>query len=326
MHCKRKYFIHYIMGISPKYSARPLVFGRDMHELLEERAKARNWKKHLKILTKAYNKLPGVHRDILGDIITAYKDIMRHYELMYGTVKKPKSNKYVGIEKWNGDTLAHEAIEIEFTVPFTKNTLITGKVDGISRMEDGRYILERKTYGKKMPSASQRFTNVQTILYRDCLGKVKTKYNTIKGVIWDYVKSSAPSYPLKLKDKDVLSKASYGTITQSNYLMEIERLGYAVEDYEDILEKLEPNMNNFLMRHKELFNERRAKKVIEEYKVIAEEIYKERKTKQYANRTFLCDNCDYRDLCQAMDNGLDTKYFIKKKYTVEERGADGRVK
>jgi CRISPR/Cas system-associated exonuclease Cas4 (RecB family) len=314
------------MGLNPKYTARPLVFGRDLHELLEERAKAKSWRKLLAKIKAKFNKLPGVHKDILGDIIEDYEDVMRHYEDQYGIVKKPKSDKYVGVEKWNGDVLAHEEIEMEFTVPFTKNTMLTGKVDGISRMEDGRYLLERKTYGKSKPSPTTRFTNVQTILYFDSLAKIKPKYKKLKGVIWDYIKSVAPSYPKKLKDKEQLSKAKFETITQQNYVLTLGKFGYDPAEYEEILAHLEPNINNYLQRIKEPFNDRRVKKVVDEYHVIAEEIYKERQHKQYANRTFLCDHCDYRDVCQAMDSGLDTKYIIKKKYIVKERGADGRVR
>ncbi len=307
--CRRLHHYKYnekIERIKPKAT---LLKGRIIHELIEAYIAGEDWKEVLAGYEEEYNKLFQEEKEEFGNIIENMETIMNNY-ISYWE-KQPI--KYLSHQGKNA--------EFDFTIPLVEGMInLTGKIDAVAKDKNGRvWIVERKTFGKGIPSEDLRFSDIQTVIYYKAAQEIG--FPQPNGVLWDYIKSKPPTKPQLLKSGELSKKKKIDSTTDT-YLQAIKDQGLNPEDYEDILEELEGKEDKFLRRIYLPSPDQIAEIIMAELIQTAKEIYFLGDISKARSLGWDCDpgRCDYYNLCYAELHGLDTDYLKKKEY--KQRGED----
>lgn len=287
--CKKAWEYCYKERLKPRATARPLYVGSTIHELIELRARGEDWKKHLEtVVSDKFESLSTSNKAIIGEdfIETCYK-IMTQYCEVY----KDENLKYLLIEQ-----------PIEWQLG--EEEYFYGIVDAVVEKEDGtQWLVEHKTFGSKMMSPDNTWINSQTALYIKVLND-KYGYH-IKGVIWDMIKSEAPSAPNILKNGNFGKQ--YGTVTTYSF----ECAGYESIP-EDIYNDIKDNYKNFVIRYETIVFKEVAESIWQDFVQSIKEI----KATERCTRTLTkdCSFCSYKTLCQVELTGGDVEAVKTKEY------------
>jgi hypothetical protein len=136
----------------------------------------------------------------------------------------------------------------------------------------------------------------------------------ITGVIYNYVKSKAPSIP-KINKDGSLSRRRIVTDYPTVYLF-LKRHGYDPKDYWEVLKPLQKR-SPFLRRYRLPREDTVLKTVLREALITSYEIRDHR----YVTRTITRDcarQCGYHDLCRAELNGFDTSIMRRTDFKEED--------
>lgn len=231
--CRRAYHLRYVDGWKKIVKARPLRFGIIIHEMLEAFAEGKDPFALLNKIGKQNKKLFADERELYGNIIEDIRVIMETYFKTY----TKKSLRFI---KHQGKSAEHE-LEVEIG----NNFLFVFRVDHFGKTENGlRWLVENKTFSKK-PSEDQRWRDLQTCMYiRACemLGIQK-----LNGVLWNYIKSKAPTRPEVLKDGIHLSKRKIDTLPQTVQAVMKEH-GLREKDNKDLVHYAKVNVSSYFDR------------------------------------------------------------------------------
>lgn len=231
--CRRAYHLRYVDGLRKLIKARPLTFGIIIHQMLEAFAEGRDPFKELQLIGKENRKLFAEERELYGNIIEDIGVIMREYFRIY----PKKSLKYI---KHQGKAAEHE-LEVEIDEDF----LFVFRVDHFGRTENGlRWLVENKTFSRK-PSEDQRWRDVQTCMYLRACEMLGIKH--LNGVLWNYIKSKAPTKPEVLKDGVHLSKREIDTLPET-VLAVIKANGLKEKDCTEQIQKARNNVGSYFDR------------------------------------------------------------------------------
>lgn len=231
--CRRAYHLRYVDGLRKLIKARPLTFGIIIHQMLEAFAEGRDPFKELQLIGKENRKLFAEERELYGNIIEDIGVIMREYFRIY----PKKSLKYI---KHQGKAAEHE-LEVEIDEGF----LFVFRVDHFGRTENGlRWLVENKTFSRK-PSEDQRWRDVQTCMYLRACEMLRIKH--LNGVLWNYIKSKAPTKPEVLKDGVHLSKREIDTLPET-VLAVIKANGLKEKDCTEQIQKARNNVGSYFDR------------------------------------------------------------------------------
>lgn len=314
--CRYLYHLKYVERLRRKTKGRPLMFGSFVHDALEEYHLTGSFKKTLKKYKDELSKVFEEERIELGieNLVEEGTAITKGY-----------------IKNYEDDDLVYKAVELEIEVPLVIGPngevliLFVGKVDGLvsEGNSDGIWVFERKS-AKRIPDEGVRLSDIQTVLYWWALPHAKMKQGrklvpipVPRGVIWDYVRSKAPSIPKPLKSGE-LSKAKIDT-TREVYLQAILDNDLDPDDYEDMLASLVGKEEDFFRRIKLPFSKTMADQVLDDFRSTAIEMSLLHGISKDRNLTKDCSWCEFNTLCQASLRGLDTDIMLKKDYEVRPR-------
>jgi RecB family exonuclease len=313
--CPQQHHYKYNEKLRRKRKAKPLLTGEILHAMLEAKFSLDAEKTPLEVL-KDYGK--------------KYKALFREEQEMYGEDFIPDLKRiFEGYERqYKDEELKTEAIEEKIETDLTDDIQFIGYIDSRAVDKHGRrWLIERKTH-KTIPDEDRRFSDLQTVLYLWGYNRMNPKMR-IDGVMWDYLRSKAPSIPEQLK-KGGLSIAKNVDTDYETYLSEIRRLGLNPADYAERLETLRQQENPFFRR---VFLPSPPKvlveSVVEDMRRTAILIKRLGDTPLYRNMTHECSSmCEFYSLCQAELRGLDSNFVRKTEYEIkpeEERNGNQKA-
>lgn len=279
--------------------SRPLLFGRIIHSMLENRANKKDPELALEEAKKEYGKLMREERELYGDIIEDARDIFEAYE-----------------EYWKNDKIKYLKIkgisaEHELEMDLGDGILLVAKIDQIGSTSNGlQWLIEDKTF-KKRPSDGFRLRDTQTALYAAMVNKCGIA--DLDGVMWNYVTNQPLAKPELLKNGE-LSRNQNTRTTPRLFKRAIREYGLKVADYEDFLETLEKRQRDLFTRIYMPIKEELCDTLIEEALITSKEMREKGETDSTRNLTRDCDWCEFEPLCRAQLMGHDDKFIIRREY------------
>ena len=241
-----------------------------------------------------------MHGDIIGDCGKIFEGYLR---------------------KYRKDPLIYEASEIKVEVDLSKlgsgalPIKFIGFLDKIARdQQERRWLVDHK-FLKSIPTADDRFAELQLLIYVWAVGMEDPKKH-IDGVCWDYARAKAPTEPEVLKSGE-LSKRKNLDCDPYTYLKVIRRERKDAKQYVDMLEHLEGKEDTFFER---VFLPKPSTdmiiEVVNDFLQTAAEIQAKRDGGRCARSmsSFNCNTCEFRTLCEAEVRGLDADYVMKAEY------------
>jgi hypothetical protein len=318
--CQKAYEYKYIQKLTPKKKAVALTRGTWMHSCLEARDQGRNWIETIKELkAKEYDPLFEEEKAELGPLPTEVFRIMRGYVQTYDKVDK----EYEVI-----------SCEQQFMIKLPGYPLIlTGVIDKIARKKStgGIWLFEHKTVGRDLPSEDYKITDIQTSIYvfaAMCIAEsLGFKSEDVEGIIFDYIKTKPPTIPEVLKSGEMSRRRI--DCDKWTYLECLKKAGLDPKDYTDFLDKLEEN--KFFVRVPMSRSDDMVIQLVNELVYSGIQIIAlTGKPTAVLTRSldWTCDRprCEYRDLCIADVQRLDTDFLKQTQFTTGDEEDGGNEK
>lgn len=309
--CKNMAHYRYIEKIEPIKKARPLIFGSIGHEMLEEKIEGGKPENALAQAEKVYGNMFREEQEAYGDIIGDLRSVVGMYHKRY-------ANDGLTYLKINGRRAEHEA-----EIDLGEGVVLIVKLDAIAQTKDGRTWAMEHKFKKAIPDEDERFFDIQTSLYTEfpqSFGLQK-----FSGVLWDYVRSKAPSVPELLK-KGGLSKALRIDTTPEVYLQAIRDNNLNPADYQDILAELKGREDNFSKRVFMPRNAALGKTLASELRQTSLEMEKNLGKDRTRTIERHCKWCSYRLLCRSEMLGLDAEFVRKHDFRKKEKRNEADLK
>ena len=314
--CPRAWEYRYKQKIKRKYKGVRMLKGEMLHEML-----------NAYVFSKMDHDYEGPDPwDVLETYAEEFATYFEAERDMHGDVIGDCGKIFEGyLRKYRKDPLTYEASEIKIEVdlniePFYIPVKFIGFIDKIATDPQGRrWVMDHK-FLKSIPTADDRFSELQLLLYVWAYGMENPK-EKIDGVCWDYARSKAPTEPEVLK-KGGLSKRKNLDCDPYTYLKAIRRAGLDATEYVDMLELLEGKEDTFYER---VFlptpSTNMIVEVVDDFLQTAAEIQAKRDGGRCARSmsSFNCSTCEYRMICEAEVRGLDADFIRQSEYV--ERGS-----
>lgn len=315
--CQQKYHYKYVKKLRPKTKSRPLTLGSLVHKCLEAHDMGEDWVQVIKDYNEnEFSKLFLEEKAELGDIPRDCLRICRAY-----------FNHYLEIDK-KFETIACE-VGFMIRVPGTKY-VIEGIIDKVARntVTNKVWGIEHKTMKKGLPTETYRATDVQTTVYEWALAVMASKLGfeakDLGGMMFDYIKTKPPTIPKVLKN-GTMSKAKIDC-DKWTYIEYLKKAGLDPADYKDFIDTLASDDS---FRRIPLAKSKTMVKLIMTDFVNGIDQMKQWEDKPTRNLAWTCDRpkCEYRELCMAELQGIDTKEMIKLNFEIreDENGKDSRT-
>lgn len=302
--CQKAWDYRFGQRLVPKRKDRPMYLGSWIHACLETHYRDGDWRfGHNQYLTE-YNKLFLEERaDLDGGKEPLPSQVER---IIAGYLHRYQNSgwKVVAVEKtWRVDVWTKRGI-----IP------LGGRVDRVEQDPEGNnYVVDSKSTSSIPNEGSFHAMDPQLILYPWGIehdpewGGMK-----IAGIVYDYIRSKAPSFP-KLNNDKTISKAAVATdyLTMRGFL---EANGKDLSEYSELLAGLQES-DDFLRRYRLHINAAATDRIVFEALRTARNIMVHSDTVRNVSRD--CDRCAYRNLCRADLFGLDTSFMRKSNFTVE---------
>ena len=306
--CPKAHDYRYHELIQSKRPAVPLLKGKILHEML-----------HHYVMCKKIPTMTEDAWDVLERYEKEYKKLFKEEKEEYGDIPSECSRIFEAyIRRYKNDDLTYEHSEIFVATDIHTDMRFNGYIDKIAVDPSGRrWIIDHK-FHKSIPDASQRFHELQLVLYIWAWNRWDQEH-PVDGICWDYIRTSPPTVPELLKDGS-LSKRKNIRCDRFTYEQEIKRHKLKKADYEDILKDLE---KNDLMFFERVFmpapSKAQLESVVEDFRTTA---IMAKSLKGIAPRhmsKFNCQGCEYKAVCEAEVRGLDAKFVRKAHYQPREK-------
>lgn len=283
--------------------------GTILHEMLDARAKqAIQGLKSLRSLgallvlaeyEKKHKALFREEREIYGE--NFIEDIRRVYE-GYERTYAQDSWKYLYSEQ-----------EIE-TPLGAKLPDYHGTIDKIVEAKSRLWLVDHKTH-KSIPTEEQRFQDYQMLLYVWAWNREHPK-EQIEGIIWDYLRTKAPTVPEQLKNGQLTQRANLDS-DYHTYMSELKRLRLDPAPYAEYLKGLRQRSADKFFLRVPLPKPSKAmtETVVEDFKSTVSVMRMNLRPTRTMTKD--CSWCEFYRLCTAELRGLDSNYILKTEY--EER-------
>lgn len=221
------------------------------------------------------------------------------------------------LRTWSNDDWQVLRVEEEIRTPLTRNIEFVGHVDlRIKTLGDGRrWLVDRKSH-KVIPDAEERYGNTQLMLYVWAWNR-ENPDRCVDGIIWDYLRTKAPTVPEVLKKGGLTQRMDLDTDVYT-YECAIEDNKLDVRDYEEYLSYLEQRQEGRFFQRVPLPNPPQAVigTVLEEFKQTATLMH--RLDVYPRNMTARCKQCEFWKLCKAELTGLNAEFTRKADYEPRE--------
>lgn len=297
--CRKQYDYKHVQGLEPRRIARPLVFGRAVHKMIECQLEGLSSDEAVKEINEDRKGIFTADEEDWDAIVADATDIMQAYR-----------------EFWKNDKLDYVKIadrisEHKFEMPLSKDTMLTGIIDLVPKTADGRiWVGEHKSH-KVLPTEDVRMSDLQGMIYAHVL-KTHYKVKRVSGVMWDYIRSKSPGIPTLLKN-GTLSKSRIDTLPHV-YEREINNQGLDRKDYLDILGDLDDKLTTWFTRVFLPLNQGAIDQLMEETVVTAREIKMKAGVDTTRNFSRDCSWCSYERLCKAELFGMDADFIRNREY------------
>lgn len=296
--CHAAYHYRYNEQITTKRPARPLVFGKIVHEILEH-----GLDKMTEILEHYMDKYDDMfveEQEKFGNIIDDIHDICTEYFIHYKN-EDYKPYKIDGRDR-----------EFEFDVMVAPGIVFNGKIDRLVKHKGKVYLLEQKTF-KRMPDENHRWRDMQTALYVRAL---KLLGHDVDGVIWDYICSKPPTVPQVLKNGELSTRPINSLpITLKRFS---KHTGIAIP--ESMMDAAKKNRHSYFFRFVYPVKRSISELLMQEFIESARQIKDIGSESRIMNISRDCTFCEYEPICRAVLGGLDVD-FIKERYFQEREPA-----
>lgn len=309
--CPKRYEYAYVQNLQSKRPPVAMFRGTILHKMLEAHAIG-GWKKGARL--------------VLQDYREKYSALLEEEREYYGeTFMGDIERIFLGYMRTYADDeedIEVEAVEEEIVTDLVKGIRFVGHIDRriFTRRDKRRWLLDHKTK-KIIPTAEERFSNFQLLMYVWAWNREHDRTEQVDGIIWDYIRTKAPTVPELLK-KGGLSRAQNIDTDAWTYEKAIEDHGLDRADYEEYLVELEKRSRSRFYERVSLPNppKEMVNTVVEEFKQTA--ILMEGLKVYPRNMTFMCKNCEFYRLCNAELTGVNPKFVLKSDYE-ERKEAEG---
>jgi len=302
--CRRAYHNKFVLGLQKKLRKRPFMFGGIVHEICEADLEREDWQEVLEKIELDNKKLFKREIEMYGEIISDIRFIMTDY-----------------FDYWDGHPNAFKPIkhngrrsEHEFRIELEDGLWFTGKIDTVGRAKGMRWVVEHKTFSR-MPSEDDRWKSVQAAVYFRALEEIG--FDTIDGVLWDYISSKPPSVPGELTSTGKLSQKKIDSVP-SKVAWWLKENGYKRKDYAKLIEDTEANRSNRFIRLFSPVKPQVVQMIWDDFCDTAREIADQHGKKKDMNIERHCSWCDYRELCKAEMTGADVDWLINRDFQIED--------
>ncbi len=310
--CPKQWEYRYLKRIKRKFKGVRLLRGEILHEMLNAYVNSK--------IIKGYD--GNDPWDVLEEYADKFGAYFEEERDMHGDIIGDCGKIFEGyLRKYRKDPLTYEASEVKVELDLSKlgsgaiNVTFIGFIDKIARdPQDRRWIVDHK-FLKSIPTADDRFAELQLLLYVWAYGMENPK-DKLDGVCWDYARAKAPTEPEVLKSGE-LSKRKNLDCDPYTYLKVIRRERLDAKQYVDMLELLEGKEDTFFER---VFLPKPSTdmiiEVVNDFLQTAAEIQAKRDGGRCARSmsTFNCNTCEFRTLCEAEVRGLDSNFIMKSEY------------
>jgi RecB family exonuclease len=306
--CPKQYEYKYIDLLEPKKKMRPLYLGSWVHSCLEMLYKEGDWKLGHIPYVQDWNKLFDEEKLALrtrGKTVgpplpELVERIMRSYQWYY---------KNDGWEPY-----AVEQI-LEVPTPLIlkgRRFIFKGRLDLIIKDDEGLlWLVDHKTASSIPDATSFHAMDPQLMLYP---WAAQEQYGIeLAGIIYNYVKSKAPTIPKVNKDGS-LSKRKIVT-DYPTLLRFLKQEGYDPADFIDTLRPL-AKKSEYLRRYRLPREPYVTKQVLLDTLSVVKRIDETKRFTRTITRD--CVRCPYHDLCRSELNGFDTEMMRQTNFTISE--------
>lgn len=300
--CKFAYHCKHVEKLRKKTKSRPLTFGTLVHEMLEAHANGDDPFDQLKKSSVINAKLFDAEREMYGEIVEDIRTIMTEYFDHY----KRDGLRYVRTKGKNA--------EHEFEIEISDGIVMVGKIDAIGRANKLKWIVEHKTFGRRMPTDDDRWRNLQSSVYIRALEMLG--YGAVDGMLWDYIGSKPPTRPEILKSGE-LSRRKIVTLP-SVVRRVLKDNGLSEKDYAEYIKLSEEGRRDYFQRVYSPVSRITVDILFEEFVDSAREIAEFHGIKKGRNIGLHCSYCDYEPICRATLQGSDADFVKEREYVISE--------
>lgn len=299
--CHRCYYYKYCEHLRPKVKSSALQRGSILHECIEAYDSGRSWRRVFEPFRDQFYQTTFREEMVeIGDIPAMVEELMENYQALY-----------------DNDGLEYLGSEVHFILDLIPGQVqIEGYLDAIVKDENTRiWCKETKTY-KRSPNYDFLLMNTQSSLYLWAMTQMGYKS---QGTLWDIVRAKQPSVPSFLAD----GKLSQRAVDSTPYTVEkwLRANGLNPQDYPQLMGKL--RFENYFTRHLVRINPTTAESIMDDFRSSARQILRFGGKYRDRNLTKECTWCDYKSICQAEIQGLDTDFIRKKQFEISEK--EGRA-
>lgn len=311
--CPKSWEYKYLQRLKRKRKGVRLLRGSILHEMLDAHV-------NYKIQGQKYDG-PDPW-DVLEEYAQEYGSYFEEEKELHGDIVGDCGKIFEGyLRKYRKDPLKYEETELKIELDLSKlgsgaiNVTFIGYIDKIARdPQKRRWVMDHK-FVKSIPTADDRFSELQLLLYVWAYGMQNPK-DTLDGVCWDYGRAKAPTVPEVLKS-GALSKRKNLDCDVHTYRQAIRKNGLVEQDYDDMLSLLQGKEDTFFER---VFlptpNTDMIVEVVNDFLQTTAEIQVKREDGRCARSMspFNCATCEFRPLCEAEVRGLDADFVKKSEY------------
>lgn len=305
--CKKKHDYAYNQLLRKKAPPVPLFRGNFIHEMIENQINHGDYSKVIKKYKKQFGSFFIEEREIYGDLIPESIRIVEGYFERWGEN---------GGLKYYTDKATGKKAEIKLEIDLAPGILFVAKVDAMPETKMGIWAADHKTH-KNIPDEESRFSDIQLVTY--CSMLPKAGHPKPVGVMWDYLRTKAPTIPEVLKSGE-LSKAKKIDTTPEVFLKAIKDHDLDPKDYKDILASLEKSSKNKFFERVWLPHPSKSlvSQIDHEILDTSKQILEFGTKIKDRNMGRDCKQCSYYNLCHAELRGLDSKFIREKHYEVRD--------
>lgn len=317
--CQQQHEYRYGQLLIPKRETRPLYFGNWFHACLEAHYKGEGWRTAHQKYCATYDRMPEEEQQVYDRNKSRAKPPWEPLPLQIERAMR----SYLWYRHTNPLTMFHWkviAVELPFELTITlddgRKVILKGRIDLVVQDQNGKYwVVDHKTTTTIPDETAFHAMDPQLIIYPEAASALLGI--EIEGVIYNYIKSKAPTIPKMNKDGKTISKQDFAAdyVTLYRFLKD-NNLDPA--EYSDILLPLQ-RQSPFLARYRLPRTAPVTERVLQEARWTTREILDH--TTVTRNVTRQCDNCSYQQLCRADLFGLDTSY-IRAEFFIKEDALD----
>lgn len=303
--CHRAYWNKYVEKLRRRKVARPLMFGRMVHDMIDAYANGDDPFEVLAAINLQDMKLFASEKEEYGEIVRDVGHIMEDY-----------------FEFWDERALRYlrkngKAAEHEFEIELFPDVLWNGKIDALGRTPNRlTWLVEHKTF-TKMPGEDERWRNLQSATYFKAVEILG--WEMPDGMAWDYIRSKSPAVPGLLKNGKPSSRKVDSLPSALRAWM--KENGKNAKDYQKLMTNANDNRDDWFKRIFTPVSAEVVDRVFADFKATVREMTDNHGRVKDMNIERHCSWCEYEPLCRAELLGGDVDYIKQKEY---ENGSKNR--